>query len=81
MNAKQTLSIDQTIIGRAKDYARRNNTSLSKMIEAYLESLTSTNSNKQTITPLVQSLSGIIDLPEGYDFYKEYGDHLNRKQR
>jgi len=36
--------------------------------------------NKKTeieITPLVKSLSGVIDLPADYDYKKEYTDYLN----
>jgi hypothetical protein len=31
------------------------------------------------ISPLVQRLSGVISLPEGYDHKKKYGDFLAAK--
>lgn len=79
MNTKLTLSLNHQTIEKAKDYARLNNISLSKMIESYLESLTNQDNKNQQITPLVESLSGIIDLPEDYDFKKEYENFLTKK--
>lgn len=79
MNTKLTLSLNHQTIEKAKDYARLNNISLSKMIESYLESLTNQHNEKQPFTPLVESLSGIIDLPADYDYKKEYGNFLTKK--
>ena len=43
MNTKLTLSLNKSIIERAKRYAKRNNQSLSQIIESYLEKVTSEN--------------------------------------
>ena len=53
------------------------------MIEAYLDSLTrEKKSNSETvITPLVESLSGVIDLPADYDYKHEYADYLIEKYK
>ncbi|RAV29261.1 DUF6364 family protein [Sinomicrobium soli] len=64
MDKKLTLSLDQAVIEKAKVYARSNNISLSKLIESYLASLTKRTKRKPEITPLVESLSGVIDLPK-----------------
>lgn len=55
--------------------------SLSKMIEAYLDSVTKEKENKIAITPLVESLSGVIDLPADFDYKKEYHDYLEEKYK
>lgn len=78
MDKKLTLSLDQNIIERAKTYARSNNISVSKLIEAYLNSLT-TKSNDIEITPLVESLSGVINLPDNDQ--KDYTDYLMDKYK
>ncbi|UCS91949.1 hypothetical protein KZP23_14585 [Echinicola marina] len=78
MDKKLTLSLDQNIIERAKIYARSNNISVSKLIEAYLNSLT-TKSNDIEITPLVESLSGVINLPDNDQ--KDYTDYLMDKYK
>ena len=36
---------------------------------------------EKKITPLVKSLSGIIDLPEEFDHRKEYSDFLINKYK
>ena len=79
MNAKLTLKLDGSVIARAKRYAKKRNTSLSKMIEAYLDSITQPGDPGIEITPLVEDLSGVIDLPANYDYGKEYTDYLDQK--
>lgn len=56
----------------------KKNSTLSKLIESYLNLLIEPNSN-QTITPLVKSLSGIVNLPENFEYKKEYKKHLSNK--
>ena len=79
MNAKLTLKLDGTVIARAKKYAKKRNTSLSKMIEAYLDSITQPGDSGIETTPLVEGLSGVIDLPDNYEYGKEYADYLDQK--
>jgi len=78
MNTKLTLNIDQTIIEEAKFYAKTNNVSLSNLIENYLQSLTQKQTEKTKISPLVESLTGVISL-ENSDYKKEYSDYLSNK--
>jgi hypothetical protein len=83
METKLTLRLNESVIERAKIYARSQKISLSKIIESYLDSLTrkQDSSNKISITPLVESLSGVIDLPSDFDYKKEYGDYLTEKYK
>ncbi len=83
METKLTLRINDNVIERAKKYARNHKTSLSKMIEAYLDSITSqkNTTEKQSITPLVESLIGVIDLPAAYDYRKDYRDYIVDKYK
>lgn len=78
-----TLRLNDTVIKRAKLYARSHKISLSRMIESYLDSLTQgTKEDRQiSITPLVESLSGVIDLPVDFDYRKEYGEYLIEKYK
>lgn len=79
-----TLRIREDVIVRAKKYARSQRTSLSKMIEAYFESITKqseTANDKQTITPLVESLIGVMDLPAEYDHKKDYREYIINKYK
>ena len=78
MNTKLTLNIDKGVIDQAKSYAKDNNVSLSKLIESYLNSLTTKSEKKSKISPLVKSLTGVIPS-ENYDDKKDYKDYLSEK--
>ena len=81
MDTKLTLKLDKEIINRAKLYADSKKISLSKLIESYLQLLTKENSTKEEISPLVESLSGVIKLPENYDDHDDYTDYLTQKYK
>lgn len=78
MDTKLTLKLNGEIIEQAKIYARKKNTSLSKLIESYLSLLVDPN-EKQEVTPLVKSLSGVIDLPKDFDHKTNYRKHVVNK--
>lgn len=81
MDKKLTLSLKAEIIEAAKRYARSNEVSLSKLIESYLSSLTRKESEKAEITPLVESLSGVISMKNDYDEKEEYTRYLIEKYK
>ena len=81
MDKKLTLSLDKTIIDNAKNYAKSNNISLSKLIESYLTTLTKRKGNPAEITPLVESLSGVISLDKDFDVKDAYADYLIEKYK
>lgn len=81
MDTKLTLKLDQAVIEKAKGYAKSKNTSLSALIENYLQKLTEDKKNKRKITPLVKSLSGVIDLPLDYNHKNDYADYLINKYK
>jgi len=78
MDTKLTLKLDNAIIEQAKLYAKKKNTSLSKLIESYLGLLVEPK-DTQEITPLVKSLSGIVNIPKNVDYKKDYKKHLLNK--
>ena len=78
MDSKLTLKLNESVIERAKLYAKENNVSLSRMIESYLQAITLRNKNRIKITPLVKSLTGVIEL-EKTDYRKDYTDFLSQK--
>ncbi len=81
MDKKLTLSLNKSIIENAKRYAKTNNISLSKLIESYLASLTKRKNNEPEITPLVKSLSGVIELPSKFDEKEAYSEYLMEKYK
>lgn len=77
MNTKLTLNLDKEIIHEAKTYAKSHSVSLSKLIENYLNSLTRSSKKKSTVSPLVESLTGII--PNNYDEKNDYRNYIDQK--
>jgi len=77
MDTKLTLKLDGDIIEQAKTYARTKNTSLSKLIESYLALLIEPKDN-QGVTPLVKSLSGVINIPKSVDYKKHLLDKYSK---
>jgi len=79
MDTKLTLKLDSEVINRAKIYAKKRKTSLSRMIESYLDFLTRGEEEHVPGTPLFDQLSGVIQLPDEFD-YKEYrSDFIQNK--
>ena len=81
MNTKLTLTIEQDVIKKAKDYAKGKNRSLSDIIENYLKSLTKEdNKRKKTkLSPIVQSLKGSFKMPADFDYKEELRKGLEEK--
>ena len=77
MNTKLTINLDKEIINEAKTYAKSHRVSLSKLIESYLNSLTRETKKKTSVSPLVESLTGII--PNDYDEKKDYRNYIDKK--
>jgi len=83
MDKKLTLSLNATVIDRAKSYASEQGTSLSRMVENYLSAVINTSEEEQEveITPLVQSLIGIATVPEDFDWREERTNYLKDKHK
>jgi len=79
METKLTLRLKKKIIDQAKRYANDHETSLSKLIENYLSAITNESRSIEKISPLVQSLSGVIQLSENEDPKGKYQEHIKEK--
>ena len=83
MSTKLTLTIDKKIISEAKQYAKAHGRSLSNLIEDYLHALleeTGKQGYEVSLSPLVRSLKGAIQLPSQDTEYKKLlEDELLRK--
>ena len=76
MDKKLTLSLNEKVIEKAKVYAQNHQISLSRLIESYLSSLIENKSEDIKITPLVESLSGVVNIPDDFDYKNGYTDYL-----
>ena len=82
MNTKLTLTIEQEIIKRAKEYAKNKNRSLSDIIENYLKILTKEEQREKAkkLNPIVKSLKGSFKIPKkDMDYKKELRNQLEKK--
>lgn len=80
MSTKLTLTIDESIIERAKKYAKSKENSLSNIIENYLKILVKETTNKETeLTPIVKSLKGSFTINSDFDYKKELTKKLSDK--
>jgi len=85
MDANLTLKFDKQVVENAKQYAIKNNKSLSRISESYLKLLTSKEKNNDAkeivITDFIKSLSIKTDLPADYNYKEDYGDYLSEKYK
>lgn len=81
MNTKLTLTIEQSVIEKAKKYARNRERSLSDLIENYLKALTQEEESKtkNELSPTLKSLKGSFKVPKDFDYKKELTDRLSEK--
>ncbi len=81
MNVKLTLTIEESVIEKAKKYAKGKNRSLSDIIENYLKVVAKEIPEQQDIeiTPIVKSLKGSFNMPENFDYKKEMTNRLIEK--
>ena len=71
MEAKLTLKLDKVVIDSAKKYAKKNNRSLSKMVENYFSALVSERDHPNKHSSVVKSLSGILSEDDLENFARE----------
>ena len=82
METKLTLKLNQEVIEKAKQYASDKKMSLSRIIEAYLQSLTSEKSTHDfEISPFLKSIATGVKIPNDIDIKKKYSNHLMQKYK
>ena len=81
MNTKLTLTIEQEVIERAKRFAKKQNRSLSDIIENYLKILTKEEKKEpeEKLSPITASLKGTFKMPKDMDYNKELMKRLEDK--
>lgn len=80
MNTKLTLTIEQTLIEKAKEYAKGKGRSLSDIVENYFKALVKEDVVlKSESTPITDSLRGSFKAPKDFDYKKELTKALTEK--
>jgi len=62
--AKLTLSVDDRVVSRAKQYAKARGISVSEMVEAYLAAVAEPPSRTTGAAPILRSVRGILKKAE-----------------
>jgi hypothetical protein len=80
MNTKLTLTMEQDVIEKAKEYARKKEQSLSDLVENYFKALVENKSStKDELTPMVKAIKGSFKAPKHFDYKKELMLSLEEK--
>lgn len=81
MDQKLTLKLDEKVIEDMRIYAKKRKTSISKLVESYFRYLTSiaTMDDDDEVSPLVKSISGIVDASIVAEPRAEYRKHIRKK--
>jgi hypothetical protein len=80
MNTKLTLTIEQSVIEKAKVYAKGKGRSLSDIVENYFKAIVKEEGAlKSDSTPITDSLRGSFKAPKDFDYKKELTKALSEK--
>lgn len=80
MNTKLTLTIEQSLIEKAKHYAKSQGRSLSDIVENYLKVIIKEENTKVIdSTPIASSLRGSFKAPKEFDYKEELAKGLSKK--
>jgi hypothetical protein len=73
MSKKLTLRLDETVIERAKEYASRRDTSVSRLVEAYFAAVTEENREREpkSLSDDTRQFIGLLEEADEGD-YKQY---------
>lgn len=72
MESKLTLTLQKKTIEKGKAYARKKKTSLSKLVEKYIDQIVKEPIGEEEISPLVKSLSGVLKDKNANKNWKEH---------
>ena len=75
--AKLTLSVDNRVVSRAKQYAKLRGVSVSEMVEAYLSAVAEPPSRPSGAAPILRSVRGVLKNAD----IEVYRKHLAAKYR
>lgn len=78
MITKLTLTVEKSVIERAKVYAKNTGRSLSEIIENYLSTLTQDN-GEEKLSPKLKKIVGAVKLPKNFNEEKELRSYYEKK--
>lgn len=82
MITKLTITLEDSVINRAKRYAKKSGRSLSDIIESYLDSLTKKENNaEKEMNDDLKRLFGATNIPASLDHKKEIRKILSSRDK
>jgi hypothetical protein len=78
---KLTLSIEESVVEKAKQIAEANRTSVSAMFSRFVESLANRHELPRKIGPLTRKLSGVVKLPSCKNYKELLANALAEKYK
>ena len=75
---KLTLSVDESVIERARRYSERHQTSISRLVSTFLEALAKEEPDSN-LSPTVRRLAGILPADVSGDEYRRYLEEKHAK--
>jgi hypothetical protein len=79
MTTKLTLTVEQTVIKKAKSYAKHTGRSLSELVENYLDTLTEDSDHTHKLSPRLKKIVGVVKLPPDFDEKAELRSYFENK--
>jgi formiminotetrahydrofolate cyclodeaminase len=79
MSTKLTLTIEKSVIERAKTYAKNTGRSLSELVENYLAIITTIQGEDEKVSNKLSSIIGAVKLPKDFDEDKELLTYFENK--
>ena len=79
MTTKLTLTIEEKVISSAKVYAQKSGKSLSNLVENYLKSISTKDTEVNSLSPKIQKLLGSVKLPDDFDYKSDISKALSKK--
>ena len=79
MTTKLTLTVEESVIKKAKSYARHTGRSLSELVESYLDSLTEEDKDNTQLSPALKKIVGVVKIPQDFDEETELRNYLETK--
>lgn len=81
MDTKLTLKLNKEVIEKAKEYASNKQMSLSRIVESYLQTLTSQGDVEDLeISPFVKSIATGVEIPIAVEM-NEYPESILQKYK
>lgn len=82
MITKLTLTIEKSVIERAKSYAKGTQRSLSEMVELYLQRITEEHlPGEEEVSPRIKKLAGSLPLSREFDDKQALDEYYNKKYK